>query len=75
MRGNINNVMTAIDYIESHLHEKLDLETVAGGCTFFKISFAPNVHKYDRADYPRLCTAPTVDRSRKAACAFRQTNP
>ena len=25
MPGNINNVMTAIDYIESHLHEKLDL--------------------------------------------------
>ena len=30
MFGNIKNVMAAIDYIESHLHEKLDLETVAG---------------------------------------------
>ena len=30
MPGNIKNVMAAIDYIESHLHEKLDLETVAG---------------------------------------------
>lgn len=29
MPGNIKNVMAAIDYIESHLHEKLDLETVA----------------------------------------------
>ena len=36
MRGNINNVMTAIDYIESHLHEKLDLETVAGAVHFSK---------------------------------------
>lgn len=30
MPGNIKNVIAAIDYIESHLHEKLDLETVAG---------------------------------------------
>ena len=29
MFGNIKNVMAAIDYIESHLHEKLDLETIA----------------------------------------------
>ena len=36
MRGNINNVMTAIDYIESHLHEKLDLETVAGAVHYSK---------------------------------------
>ena len=36
MPGNINNVMTAIDYIESHLHEKLDLETVAGAVHFSK---------------------------------------
>ncbi len=36
MPGNINNVMTAIDYIESHLHEKLDLETVAGAVHYSK---------------------------------------
>ena len=36
MRGNINNVMTAIDYIESHLHEKLDLETVARAVNYSK---------------------------------------
>lgn len=29
MSGNIKIVMSAIDYIENHLHEKLDLETVA----------------------------------------------
>ncbi len=29
MYGNIKIIMWAIDYIESHLHEKLDLETVA----------------------------------------------
>ena len=36
MSGNIKNVMTAIDYIESHLHEKLDLETVAGAVHYSK---------------------------------------
>ncbi len=28
--------MAAIDYIESHLHEKLDLETVAGAVHYSK---------------------------------------
>ena len=36
MPGNIENVMTAIDYIENHLHEKLDLETVAGAVHYSK---------------------------------------
>ena len=36
MPGNIKNVMAAIDYIESHLHEKLDLETVAGAVHYSK---------------------------------------
>ena len=36
MPGNIKNVMTAIDYIESHLHEKLDLETVARAVHYSK---------------------------------------
>ena len=36
MPGNIKNVMTAIDYIESHLHEKLNLETVAGAVHYSK---------------------------------------
>ena len=36
MPGNIKNVMAAIDYIESHLHEKMDLETVAGAVHYSK---------------------------------------
>ena len=36
MPGNIKNAMAAIDYIESHLHEKLDLETVAGAVHYSK---------------------------------------
>ena len=36
MTWNIKNVMTAIDYIESHLHEKLNLETVAGAVHYSK---------------------------------------
>ena len=36
MPGNIKNVMAAIDYIESRLHEKLDLETVAGAVHYSK---------------------------------------
>ncbi|MDE7326844.1 MAG: AraC family transcriptional regulator, partial [Lachnospiraceae bacterium] len=36
MLKNIKNVITAIDYIESHLHEKLDLETVAGAVHYSK---------------------------------------
>lgn len=36
MPGNIKNVMAAIDYIESHLHKKLDLETVAGAVHYSK---------------------------------------
>ena len=36
MPENIKNVMSAIDYIESHLHEKLDLETVAGAVHYSK---------------------------------------
>ncbi len=36
MPGNIKNIMTAIDYIESYLHEKLDLETVAGAAHYSK---------------------------------------
>lgn len=32
----IKNIMAAIDYIESHLHEKLDLETVAGAVHYSK---------------------------------------
>lgn len=36
MCGNVKNVMGAIDYIESHLHKKLDLETVAGAVHYSK---------------------------------------
>ncbi len=36
MPGNIKNVMAAIDYIESHLYEKLDLETVAWAVHYSK---------------------------------------
>ena len=36
MPGNIKNVMAAIDYIESRLREKLDLETVAGAVHYSK---------------------------------------
>ncbi len=36
MPGNIKNVMAAIEYIESHLHEKMDLETVAGAVHYSK---------------------------------------
>ncbi|MDE6760496.1 MAG: GNAT family N-acetyltransferase [Lachnospiraceae bacterium] len=36
MLGNIKNVMAAIDYIESHLHEKLDLETIAKAVHYSK---------------------------------------
>ncbi len=36
MPGNIKNVMAAINYIESHLHEKLDLETVAKAVHYSK---------------------------------------
>ena len=36
MFGNIKNVMAAIDYIESHLHEKLDLETIAEAVHYSK---------------------------------------
>lgn len=36
MPGNIKNVIAAIDYIESHLHEKLDLDTIAGALHYSK---------------------------------------
>ena len=36
MPRNIKNVMAAIDYIESHLHEKLDLDTVAQAVHYSK---------------------------------------
>ncbi|MDE6025696.1 MAG: GNAT family N-acetyltransferase [Lachnospiraceae bacterium] len=36
MPGNIKNVIAAIDYIESHLHEKLDLETIAEALHYSK---------------------------------------
>lgn len=36
MLKNIKNVMAAIDYIESHLHEKLDLEKVARAVHYSK---------------------------------------
>ena len=36
MSGNIKNVIAAIDYIESHLYEKLDLETVAKAVHYSK---------------------------------------
>jgi len=36
MPKNIKNVITIINYIESHLHEKLDLETVAGAVHYSK---------------------------------------
>lgn len=36
MSGNIKNVIVVIDYIESHLHEKLDLETIAGAVHYSK---------------------------------------
>lgn len=36
MAGNIKNVIAAIDYIENYLHEKLDLETVAGAVHYSK---------------------------------------
>lgn len=36
MPGNIKNVITAIDYIESHLNEKLDLDTIAEALHYSK---------------------------------------
>ena len=36
MPGNIKNVIMVIDYIESHLYEKLDLETVARAVHYSK---------------------------------------
>lgn len=36
MPGNIKAVMAAIDYIESHLHEKPDLETIAEALHYSK---------------------------------------
>ncbi len=36
MPGNIKNVIAAIDYIESHLHEKLDLDTIAEALHYSK---------------------------------------
>lgn len=36
MPGNIKNVIAAIDYIESHLHEKPDLETIAQAVHYSK---------------------------------------
>ena len=36
MSGNIKNIIAAIDYIESHLHEKLDLETIAEALHYSK---------------------------------------
>lgn len=36
MPGNIKNVTAVIDYIESHLHEKLDLETIAEAVHYSK---------------------------------------
>lgn len=36
MSGNVKNVMAAIDYIESRLHERLDLETIAGAVHYSK---------------------------------------
>lgn len=36
MSGNIKNVMVAIGYIESHLHEKPDLETIAEAVHYSK---------------------------------------
>ena len=36
MPGNIKNVTAAIDYIESHLHEKLDLDTIAEALHYSK---------------------------------------
>lgn len=36
MPGNIKNVIAAIDHIESHLHEKLDLKTIAEALHYSK---------------------------------------
>ena len=36
MSRNIKNVIATIDYIEDHLHEKLDLETVAKAVHYSK---------------------------------------
>jgi AraC-like DNA-binding protein len=36
MPGNIKNVTAVIDYIESHLHEKLDLDTIAEALHYSK---------------------------------------
>lgn len=36
MPGNIKNIIAVIDYIETHLQEKLDLETVAKAVHYSK---------------------------------------
>lgn len=36
MQGNIQNIMAAIEFIEDHLHEKLDLETIANALHYSK---------------------------------------
>ena len=36
MPGKIKNVIAAIDYIENHLHEKLELDTIAEALHYSK---------------------------------------
>lgn len=36
MSGNVKNIMAVIDYIDTHLQEKLDLETVAKAVHYSK---------------------------------------
>ena len=44
------SIEAVIDYIESHLDGKLELETVGGGCSLFKISLTPTIYRNRRND-------------------------
>lgn len=68
----VHIVSQAIRYMEDHLHDKLDLETVAAA--LFQIPSAPDFYKDNRLDDPRICRKTAAHGSGKASDIFRKTD-
>ena len=70
MKHRVEKTEAAIDYIEGHLSEKLNLELVAEAVHYSKYYLHRTFYADNRPDSARLCEAQTADRGRQAAGLF-----
>ena len=65
----VENIAAVISYIEAHLNEKLDLDTVANAVCYSKYHLH-RIHRYSWDHTSRLYPAQAADRGGKAIGVF-----